>query len=165
MAEVLLIDKFFPSNPATARYRYHDLDLTEPRRVEQPAAAALLLRRETIDEIGPLDETVRAGVVRGRRLLPPPGRADRRKCGSCRRRRRGISAAPVSSTSRSARFVDVWYRNMWRYARKWMRPGQAETLRWAIIAGMLLRCLAGDRRLASARRRRGGRRSARTATC
>src|SRR5947209_1512946 len=40
------------------------------------------------------------------------------------------------------RFVDVWYRNMWLYARKWFTPGEAETLRWLIISGMLLRCIA-----------------------
>ena len=38
-----------------------------------------------------------------------------------------------------AEFIALWYRNMWFYARKWLRPGQAETLRWAIIFGMLLR--------------------------
>jgi len=37
-------------------------------------------------------------------------------------------------------FTEIWYRNMWLYARKWLRPGQAETLRWAIVFGMLLRC-------------------------
>ena len=42
-----------------------------------------------------------------------------------------------------AGFVDIWYRNMWRYAHKWMRPGQAEVLRWTIVAGMFLRCAAG----------------------
>jgi hypothetical protein len=28
---------------------------------------------------------------------------------------------------------------MWFYARKWLTPGQAEALRWAIVVGMLLR--------------------------
>jgi len=56
MSEVLLLNKLFPRNPATASYRYHDLDLTEPRRIEQPAAAALLLRRAVVEEIGPFDE-------------------------------------------------------------------------------------------------------------
>jgi hypothetical protein len=31
---------------------------------------------------------------------------------------------------------------MWRYARKWMRPGQAEALRWGIVFGMMLRVSA-----------------------
>jgi hypothetical protein len=41
------------------------------------------------------------------------------------------------------RFTEIWYGNMWRYARKWLRPGQAEALRWVIIAGMVLRLIAG----------------------
>ena len=42
-----------------------------------------------------------------------------------------------------SRFVDIWYRNMWRYARKWFGRGETEALRWAVIAGMMLRCMAG----------------------
>jgi GT2 family glycosyltransferase len=142
MAEVLLIDKFFPRNPATARYRYHDLDLTEPRRVEQPAAAALLLRRETVDEIGPLDET-----------FAPAWFEDVDYCRRLAEKQKEVWVVPAAQARHFGgaslehlpfgTFVDVWYRNMWRYARKWMRPSQAEMLRWGIITGMLLRCFAG----------------------
>jgi hypothetical protein len=38
-----------------------------------------------------------------------------------------------------AQVIDVWYRNMFRYATKWLTAGEAETLRWVIVAGMLLR--------------------------
>ena len=31
---------------------------------------------------------------------------------------------------------------MWRYAQKWLRPGEAEALRWTIIAGMGFRVAA-----------------------
>jgi hypothetical protein len=41
------------------------------------------------------------------------------------------------------RFTEIWYGNMWRYARKWMRPGQSEALRWVIIIGMVLRLIVG----------------------
>ncbi len=41
-----------------------------------------------------------------------------------------------------ALFIDLWYRNMWRYARKWFSPGRAEALRWAVVVGMLMRCAA-----------------------
>jgi GT2 family glycosyltransferase len=44
---------------------------------------------------------------------------------------------------RFARFTEVWYSNMWRYARKWLRPGHTEALRWLIIVGMVLRLVAG----------------------
>jgi GT2 family glycosyltransferase len=142
LTEVLLVDKFFPGNRITARYRYHDLDLAEPRRIEQPAAAALLLRRETVEEIGPLDEQ-----------FAPAWFEDVDYCRRLAERQRQIWVVPAAQARHFGgsslehitfgRFVDVWYRNMWRYARKWMRPTQAEGLRWAIITGMLLRCLAG----------------------
>jgi GT2 family glycosyltransferase len=141
-AELLLLDKLFPKNSATASYRYRDLDLTEPRRIEQPAAAALLLRREVVEEIGPLDEQFAPAwfedVDYCRRLAEYqkevwviPGTEVRHFGGA------SLEHMPFAA------FVEIWYRNMWRYARKWLRPGETEALRWAIIAGMLLRCLAG----------------------
>jgi GT2 family glycosyltransferase len=142
MAEVLLIDKFFPKNRATARYRYRDLDLSVPRRVEQPAAAALLLRRETIQEIGLLDET-----------FAPAWFEDVDYCRRLAEKNKEVWVVPAAQARHFGgaslehisfgKFVDVWYRNMWHYARKWMRPSHAEALRWGIIAGMLLRCFAG----------------------
>jgi N-acetylglucosaminyl-diphospho-decaprenol L-rhamnosyltransferase len=142
MAEVLMVDKLFPRNPATARYRYHDLDLTAPRRIEQPAAAALLLRRETVDEIGPLDEA-----------FAPAWFEDVDYCRRLAEKQKEVWVVPAAQARHFGgaslehipfgTFVDVWYRNMWRYARKWMRPAQAETLRWGIIIGMLMRCSAG----------------------
>ncbi len=142
MAEVLLIDKLFPRNPATARYRYHDLDLTAPRRVEQPAAAALLLRRETVEEIGPMDES-----------FAPAWFEDVDYCRRLAEKQKEVWVVPAAQARHFGgaslehisfgTFVDVWYRNMWRYSRKWMRPSQAEALRWGIITGMLLRCVAG----------------------
>ncbi|HYO75370.1 MAG TPA: glycosyltransferase [Thermoanaerobaculia bacterium] len=141
MAEVLLIDKLFPKNATTARYRYRDLDLTEPRRIEQPAAAALLLRRDVVDEIGPLDEQ-----------FAPAWFEDVDYCRRLAEKKKEIWVVPAAQAThvggvslehiRFAGFVDVWYRNMWRYGRKWLRPAQAEALRWAIIVGMLLRCAA-----------------------
>lgn len=141
-AEVLLLDKLFPKNPTTARYRYRDIHLDRPQRIEQPAGAALLLRREVVEEVGPLDEQFapawfedvdycRRLAARGRELWIVPAAQARHFGGS------SLEHMPF------ARFVDIWYRNMWRYARKWLRPAQSETLRWVIIAGMLLRCFAG----------------------
>ena len=141
-AEVLLLDKLFPKNATTARYRYRDLDLTEPRRIEQPAAAALLLRREVVDEIGPLDEQ-----------FSPAWFEDVDYCRRLAEKKKEVWVVPAAQARhfggaslehiRFAAFVDVWYGNMWRYARKWLRPAQSEALRWVIIVGMLLRCAAG----------------------
>ncbi|HKB79975.1 MAG TPA: glycosyltransferase family 2 protein [Thermoanaerobaculia bacterium] len=136
--EILAIEKLIPSNPITARYRYRDLDLGAPRRVDQPAAAALLLRRDVFEEIGRLDE----------RFFP----AWFEDVDYCRRLAAAGKAVWVVPTAHAqhaggaslehmpfARFVDLWYANLWRYARKWFTPGEAEALRWIIIAGMVLR--------------------------
>src|SRR5438552_16443626 len=56
LSEIFAFAKLLPRNRATAHYRYRDLELTSPQRIEQPAAAALLIRREVFDEVGPLDE-------------------------------------------------------------------------------------------------------------
>ena len=142
-AEVLMVDKLFPRNPATARYRYHDLDdLTTPQRIEQPAAAALLLRRDVVEEIGPLDEQ-----------FAPAWFEDVDYCMRLAKAKKEVWVVPAAVVRHFggaslehihfSGFADIWYRNMWRYAKKWMRPGQAEALRWAIVAGMMMRCAVG----------------------
>ena len=140
-SEVLLYDKIFPTNRATAHYRYRDLDLTEPRRIEQPAAAALLLRRDVVDEVGPLDEQFAPAWfedVDYCHRLADLGKAVYVIPDAWARHYGGASLEHVPF----ADFVDLWYRNMFRYARKWLRPGQAEALRWIIIIGMFLRTIA-----------------------
>ncbi len=156
-AEILLVDKLFPGNPATSRYRFRDADLTHPIRVEQPAAAAFLIRREVFESIGPLDERFapawfedvdfcRRMMDAGKQIYAIPAA-----------RARHFGGASLEHVGH-ARFVDVWYRNMWLYARKWFSQGESEAMRWMIIAGMMLRCLAalaglanGDGRLAAFR--------------
>jgi GT2 family glycosyltransferase len=140
--EALMIDKVWPSNPVTARYRYRDLDLSVPQRVEQPAFAALLLRREVVEAIGELDER-----------FAPAWFEDVDYCHRLAEAGYELWVVPSAQAQHFggaslehldfARFVDIWYRNMWRYAQKWMSRGSAEALRLAIIAGMLVRCLAG----------------------
>jgi len=140
-AEILLADKLFPHNRTTARYRYRDADLTHPIPVEQPAAAAFLIRREVFDEIGPLDERFMPAWfedVDYCRRLAAAGKAIYAVPAAHARHFGGASLEHVGL----ARFTDVWYRNMWLYARKWFTPAQCEGLRWLIIAGMLLRCVA-----------------------
>lgn len=141
-AQVLLLDKFFPKNPATARYRYQKLDLSEPRRIEQPAAAALLIRREVVEDVGAFDEG-----------FAPAWFEDVDYCRRLAERKKEVWVVPAARVTHYGgsslehmnfgRFTEIWYANMWRYARKWMRPGQAEGLRWVIILGMALRLLAG----------------------
>jgi len=141
VADLLLLNRLLPRNRWTASYRYRDLDLTEPRRIEQPAAAALLLRREVVDEIGPLDEQFAPAWFEDVDYC--------RRLAGAKKEMWVVPGAEVVHFGGSslehmhfAGFVDIWNRNMWRYARKWMRPGQAEVLRWGIVFGMMLRVLA-----------------------
>jgi GT2 family glycosyltransferase len=138
LAEILGLSKVLPANRATARYRYRDLDLSAPRAVEQPAAAALLLRRDVFDEIGPFDERFapawfedvdycRRLAAAGKRVVVVPAA-----------RARHVGGASLEHV-RFAEFVDHWYRNMHLYARKWFTAPQVALLRCAVIAGMLLR--------------------------
>ncbi len=141
IGEIFAFHKLFPKNAHTAHHRYRDLDLTEPRRIEQPAAAALLLRREVFDEVGPFDEQFAPAwfedVDYCRRLaesgkevwVVPEARAEH------------VGGASLEHVP-FEQFTEVWYRNMWRYARKWFPTGKAEALRWLIIGGMVMRIAA-----------------------
>jgi GT2 family glycosyltransferase len=142
-SEILLLDRLIPSNRTRARYRYRDLDLTEPQRIEQPAGAALLLRRELFDEIGLLDEQFAPAWfedVDFFRRLAAAGRSAWVVPAAVATHFGGSSLEQMSF----ADFNDIWYRNMWRYARKWMTARQSGTLRWVVIAGMLARCIAAS---------------------
>jgi GT2 family glycosyltransferase len=153
-AEVLGFDKLFPANRRLAHQRYRDLELKEPSRIEQPAAAALLLRRELFDEVGTFDEQFSPAwfedvdfckrlAARGKEMWVVPA-AQARHFG-------GASLEHVTFEH----FVDVWYGNMWRYARKWLPAADAEALRWAIIAGMILRLGAATLGIAHPEEKRG----------
>lgn len=140
-AEALLVDKMMPRNRATAHYRYADLDLSKPQRIEQPAAAALLVRRSVFEEIGGFDEQ-----------FSPAWFEDVDFCRRLAEAKRELFVVPAARARHGggaslehmpyALFIDLWYRNMWRYARKWFSPGRAEALRWAVVAGMMMRCAA-----------------------
>lgn len=55
-AQLALLDEMWPHNPLTQRYLAADIDPERPQQVEQPAASALLYRRETYEQVGGLDE-------------------------------------------------------------------------------------------------------------
>lgn len=140
-SEILLLDRLIPSNRKRAWSRYHDLDLTKPQRVEQPAGAALLVRREIFDEIGLLDERFSPAWfedVDFFRRLAAAGKSAWVVPTAEARHYGGSSLDQMEY----AEFASIWYRNMWRYAQKWMTPRQCETLRWVVIAGMGVRCVA-----------------------
>ncbi len=54
--EMLLINRLLPNNPVNRRYRYWDMDPTQPANVDQPAGAALMVKRRDFEAVGGFDE-------------------------------------------------------------------------------------------------------------
>lgn len=137
-ADLLMVDDLFPANRARSHYRYGDLDITRPQAVEQPAAAALLVRRDACDQVGAFDE----------RFFP----AWFEDVDLCQRLWRAglpihVNPAAVVTHHGGASlphvgfedFLSTWYRNLFHYAEKWFSTSHVEALRWLIITGMILR--------------------------
>jgi len=55
-AGAFLLDRLFPSSRVFASYRKPDLNIQTVVEVEQVSGAFLMIRREALDDIGPLDE-------------------------------------------------------------------------------------------------------------
>lgn len=138
VSELLMLERIFGRDAEIDRYRCRDLDLSVDQEVEQPAAAALLLRREIFAEIGPLDERFapawfedvdycRRIAAAGRALLLVP---------EARALHHGGSSLDAMAPGE---FVTIWYRNLWRYAERWLTPDEQELLRIALVAGAALR--------------------------
>ena len=117
-----------------ARYRYR-------RDVDYGSGACLLVRSSVFREIGGLDEQ-----------FSPAWFEDVDFCRRLDQAKKELFVVPAARARHAggaslehmpyARFIDLWYRNMWRYAHKWFSPGKAEALRWAVVVGMVLRCFA-----------------------
>jgi N-acetylglucosaminyl-diphospho-decaprenol L-rhamnosyltransferase len=139
--ELLMLDKIVPSNRITSGYRYRDIDIARPQPIEQPAAAAMMIRREVIESIGPFDER-----------FMPAWFEDVDYCRRMRERGETIWLVPDARATHHGgaslehvsfrRFTEVWYENLFRYGDKWLSRDRVETLRWLVIAGMLLRISA-----------------------
>ena len=136
-AEVLLLDKILPRND-WSRNDYRGIDLADVQQVEQPAAAAMLLRKSVVRSIGAFDES-----------FTPAWFEDVDYCKRIADAGMSIDLVPSARASHVGgasleqmpfdEFITVWYRNLHRYVKKWFSPAQAETVRWMIVAGMLLR--------------------------
>jgi N-acetylglucosaminyl-diphospho-decaprenol L-rhamnosyltransferase len=137
--ELLLIDKAFPANRALRRDRYAEDDRERPFAVEQPAAAALAIRRSAFEATGGFDPAfspawfedvdlcarlLRLGAI----LYWPASRFVH--LGGTAARRLGYPA-----------FLPIYYRNGYRFWRKQHALLDALVYRAAVALGMALRLL------------------------
>jgi hypothetical protein len=135
--QLLLIDALWPGNPGLRRDRYLDHDRERPFDVEQPAAAALAVRRSVFTGVGGFDERFvpawfedvdlcRRLGPRGRIVYWPASRFVHVGGGAARRL--GYD-----------RFLPIYYRNAVRYWRTHRGRAAAGLYRLLVATGMLLR--------------------------
>ena len=139
--DLLLVDELLPGNRSVRRHHYADLDLTAPALIEQPAAAAMLMRCEVLRQLGGFDEA-----------FHPAWFEDVDLCRRMKERGMPIRLVPAARVMHEggssihalgqARFLEISHRNLALYVRKWFSPAQREIVRAAAIAGMLLRIAA-----------------------
>lgn len=139
---LLLVDKLWPTNPVRRWALALDIDTSAPLRVEQPAAACLMLRRSVFERIGGMDEAFHPAWFEdvdlcrrlreaGAQVWLVPAAVFRHRGGVARERlgTRGFAAA--------------WYRNLERYVRKHHGPGALAMIKALFVIGMILRMGAG----------------------
>ncbi|MBI1874131.1 MAG: glycosyltransferase family 2 protein [Acidobacteria bacterium] len=146
--DFLLIDRVWPSNPISRRYLAQDLDYERGADIEQPAAAALMLRLDAFRRVGRMDERFypawfedvdlcRRLRKAGWRISFDPGAVFEHQ-GGIAMRALGLRA-----------FSEAWYRNLLLYVRKHHGRVQLGLLRALLAVGMLERMMVslvrGDR--------------------
>ena len=136
--EAFLVNRLFPSNRGFRRERYLDRDRTRPFDVEQPAAAALLVRRGAFERVGGFDPAFAPAwfedVDLSAKLLESGYRI------------RFVPAARAShvggTTMRALPYDDylpLYTRNLLRYLGRHSGPATRAGARAVLVAGALLR--------------------------
>lgn len=136
--EAFLVNRLWPGNPWFRRERYLDRPRTEAFDVEQPAAAALLVRREAFEGIGGFDRAFRPAWFEDVDLC-----ARLWKSGHRIRYVPSARATHVGGTTmRSLAYRDylpLYTRNACRYLDRHLPPAGRIAARASLLAGALLR--------------------------
>jgi N-acetylglucosaminyl-diphospho-decaprenol L-rhamnosyltransferase len=140
LREAFLVDRVFPDNAGFRRDRYLDVDRGAAFDVEQPAGAALLVRRDAFEALSGFDSAFTPAwfedvdlsarlLESGRRIrYVPEGRATH--VGGVT-----MHALPYRD------FRPVYVRNLFRYLARHASPGGRAAARVATFAGALLRLI------------------------
>jgi N-acetylglucosaminyl-diphospho-decaprenol L-rhamnosyltransferase len=134
-----VMSRLFPGNTATRDYLYLDWDHDAVREVDWVSGACLMVRREVLEQVGPLDPAYFLFVEDMdwcRRIRDAGWTVDYVPAARVTHRI-GVSRGPVPP-----RLVWARHRGMWRYVRTHMRPawplaaviGTALTVRGAALA-------------------------------
>lgn len=136
--EAFLVDRLFPGNSGFRRDRYLDRDREAAFDVEQPAAAAFLVRRDAFEALGGFDAAFSPAwfedvdfcarlLESGRRIrYVPDGRATH--VGGVT-----MNALPYRD------FRPAYVRNLFRYLARHASPGTRAVARISTLAGAILR--------------------------
>ena len=136
--EVLGLNRFLPSNRINRRWRCMDLDLSQPRDVEQPAGAYLMIRQAVWRELGGFDESFYPLWFEDVDFCV-------RLCNKNYHVRFVPSAVAKHTGAHSIRKIPVefrlfyWYGSLLRYAAKHFRPFARQLLCLAVVSGALAR--------------------------
>ncbi len=137
-AEMLLLDRIWPRNPWTRRYRMAGWNPGPGCDVDQPAAACLMVRRSVLARLGGFDERFHPAwfedVDLCRRIRAAGGRIFYEP--SARFRHAG--AVSLKSLTRED-FLRYYHDNQIRYFAKHHGQSAARRVRRLVIAGMRLR--------------------------
>ena len=151
--EVLGVNRFWQGNPVNRRFRLRGLDPGAEIRVDQPAGAFLMLKRQALNAVGGLDEEFRPAWFEdvdlcrrlcdaGFTLLYSPAASARHVGGHA------VEQLPMPSR------LNAWYGGLLRYAEKHLSQRAHGHVRAAVLLGLALRrayCVAGGGSSADAR--------------
>ena len=140
LAEVLLINRLWKTNPLNRQYRCLDLDYGLLQEVEQPAGACLAVKRDIWESMGGFDEAFypvwfedvdfcRCLASHGWKIIYCP---------------EAVFIHGGGHSVNQVPFYDrqvFWYRNLLLYFAKHHRSRETTILRLGITAGLMLRAL------------------------
>ena len=141
--EVLLLNRIWPRNPANRRYRCLDLAYDRQCEVEQPAGAFFMLRRAVWQELDGFDETfwpLWFEDVDLCRRMAAAGLVSYYVPEAVAKHTGGHSVPQLPVEMRHF----YWYRSLLHYSAKHFRPSSFRVVCLAVVAGSILRAVAGS---------------------